>query len=193
MSASTVAIVLAAGAGSRFCDNRHKLTSALPAAPKKRAETVSARAIRHAVESAIGPVLVVTGAVPLDLPATVTECPNPRWAQGQATSLQVGLSAARELGAEAIVVGLADQPAVSPDAWRAIAAASSPIAVATYDGVRANPVRLGSDIWHLLPTEGDQGARDLMRIRADLVTEVPCTGSAADIDTVEDLRRWQNS
>ena len=193
MSTSTAAIVLAAGAGSRFCDTRHKLASPLPAAANESADTVSGRSIRHAVESDIGPVFVVTGAVHLELPATVTECSNPLWADGQAISLQVGISAARRIAADAVVIGLADQPAVTPTAWRAVAAMASPIAVATYNGVRGNPVRLGAEVWHLLPTEGDQGARQLMRIRPDLVTEVPCTGSAADIDTVEDLRRWQNS
>jgi molybdenum cofactor cytidylyltransferase len=183
----TVAILLAAGAGSRFAGPGHKLDATI------RGRSVAEQAIAAAVESRIGPVLVVTGAHKVALPAGATEIHNPEWADGQITSVQRGLAAARELGATAVVVGLADQPFVTPEAWQAVAASDAPIAVATYDGRRGNPVRLHESVWHLLPEAGDEGARALIRIRPDLVQQIPCAGSPADIDTEEDLRRWQNN
>lgn len=190
-------VLLAAGAGSRFHDNGHKLSATLPPTADEPSETVIARSLRHALAAAVGPLIVVTGAAPEIVPARladrVTVQANPVWADGQITSLHAGLDRARTLGASAAVVGLADQPAITPDAWRAVAAAPHPIAVATYGGRRANPVRLDASVWALLPTEGDEGARALMRVRPDLVGEVPCIGSPADIDTTEDLRRWQRS
>lgn len=183
----TVAIVLAAGAGSRFAGGGHKLNAIVGG------RGVYAWALQAALDANIGPVVLVTGAVELLVgDPGVTVVHNPRWAIGLASSLQVGIAAAREQGAEAVVVGLADQPLVSASAWQAVAASPSPIAVATYGTKRGNPVRLHAEIWPTLPTSGDEGARSLLRIYSNLVEEVPCEGSSSDIDTVEDLERINN-
>ena len=192
MSTPTIAVVLAAGAGSRFTGEGHKLDAPLDGS------TVADHAVRHALESGIGPVVVITGAVEPSLASTreatgrLLLVANPAWADGQSTSLQTAVGVARRRHAHAIVVGLADQPFVSPEAWRAVAASPSSIAVAEYDGRPRNPVRLHHSVWPLLPTSGDYGARHLLRLRPELVERVPCRGSDADIDTLEDLRSWQN-
>jgi CTP:molybdopterin cytidylyltransferase MocA len=191
---TTAAVLLAAGRGARFEGSggaTHKLLAPL------RGRPVFARALDALLEAAatstaIDEVIVVTGAADLSslLPDGVTVVHNPRWAEGQATSLHAAITTAAELGHDAVVVGLGDQPFVVPAAWQLVAAAAHPIAVATYDGRRRNPVRLASQVWPLLPSHGDEGARNVMRLHPDLVGEVPCPGDPGDIDTVEDLRTW---
>jgi CTP:molybdopterin cytidylyltransferase MocA len=92
----------------------------------------------------------------------------------------------------AVVIGLADQPLVGAEAYRRLAAHESPLAVATYNGTRGNPVRIGRMHWdEALTITGDQGARVLFQ-RHD-VAEVPCdgTGDPTDIDTPADLARLE--
>jgi molybdenum cofactor cytidylyltransferase len=194
-------VLLAAGAGSRFQNIGHKLLARLT----ETGPTILEQALTGVIDARVGSVLIVTGA--LDEAALrvdpalvrlldddrVTVRHNPNWASGQATSVQVAVTAATALNADAIVVGLADQPFIDVIAWQQVADGLGPITVATYDGRRGNPVKLHASVWGLLPASGDSGARNLMRDRPDLVVEVPCPGSPTDIDTVEDLHRWQNN
>lgn len=189
---SIAAVILAAGGGSRFSGSGGS-------GPKQLAqlggEAMVDRVLAAAAEAGFDEVVLVDGAVDLSDRAGsrgATVLHNLSWQDGIASSLRVALSHAELEGHDAVVVGLADQPGVGAAAWRAVADApdAPPIAVATYDGRRANPVRLHSSVWKLLPTTGDEGARVLMRGRPDLVREVPCTGEPWDVDTVEDLERW---
>ena len=183
---STAGVLLAAGSGSRFAGAEHKLLISV------RGRPLYQWALGHALAAGFDELIVVTGAAVLDLPPSVTVAPNDRWAEGQAGSVHVGLAAAEVAGHEAVVIGLADQPGIPTEAWRRVAAAHAPIAVAVYEGRRANPVRLHREVWPLVPEDGDEGARTLMRLRPELVTEVPCPGDPADIDTVEDLTTWNS-
>ena len=174
----TVAVVLAAGSGTRFVGSTHKLQSVAQGRP------VYHWAVESAIEASIGPVVVVTGKTPLPLDfalsdesqASITKwglphsINNPNWSTGMASSVQCAIEFAASLGAQAVVVGLADQPCVPPSAWQRVASSTSPLAVATYDTKRGNPVKLHAEMWSHLPTTGDEGARNLLRSHHQLVS-----------------------
>jgi CTP:molybdopterin cytidylyltransferase MocA len=187
---TTTAVLLAAGGGTRFIAPTHKLLAMLDGRPVFR------HALDHLIAARLDGIVVVTGAAYLEIDdREVTVLHNPQWQSGQAGSLQIGLTEAASRGSDFAVIGLADQPFIPSSAWRAIAEAPSiaPIVVATYGGVRGpNPVRLHRSVWPHLPAEGDEGARPLMRLHPEWVDELACEGSAADIDTLEDLGQWTN-
>jgi CTP:molybdopterin cytidylyltransferase MocA len=185
---TTLGVLLAAGAGSRFTGAEHKLLAPLKGAP------IASYALSAMVSAGFEENIVVTGSVALSsVLGGVTEIHNADWATGQRSSVLTAISYAQAHDFESIVIGLADQPFITPEAWQAVAESDSPIAIATYDGVRGNPVKLSSAIWDLfINTDGDPdaGARALIHLHPELVREVACKGNSADIDTTEDLSKW---
>ncbi|MFV1991092.1 MAG: NTP transferase domain-containing protein, partial [Acidimicrobiales bacterium] len=135
---------------------------------------------------------IVVGAESLfDLiPDELTILENPDWEQGQSGSLAVAVEHARVLKCDAIVVALGDQPGISATAWNALAASSQPLATASYSGQPGHPIRLGKQVWDELPSEGDIGARELLREGKRGVERVLCAGNPDDVDVVEDLSKW---
>jgi molybdenum cofactor cytidylyltransferase len=177
--------VLAAGEGSRFVDGP-KLLAVF------RGRPLLAWAVEPPLLAGL-PVVIVRGATDLDevleeFGGAVTVVDNPRWREGQATSLRAGVAWCEGAGFDVAVVGLGDQPLVPPSAWRAVADADvAPIVTASFRGRRRPPVRLDRRAWPLIGHTGDEGARELMRRRPDMVAEVACEGDPVDVDTVEEL------
>ncbi|MGH9171423.1 MAG: nucleotidyltransferase family protein [Acidimicrobiales bacterium] len=185
---SVAAVILAAGAGTRFDATGGKLLAEAHGRP------LVAWAIEPAYEADFDELVVVTGAVDLGdvIPGEATVLRNDGWQQGQATSLGVALDWCHRQGHAAAVVGVGDQPGLTADAWLSVAEApGGPIVMATYAGKRGFPVRLDASMWSLLPSSGEEGVATLVRTRPELVVELACQGAAVDIDTREDLRKWK--
>lgn len=180
------AVVLAAGAGTRFDGDGHKLLAPVGGVPLVR------RAVDAARTADFAETVVVMGAVDLldALPEDVTVLRNHDWAEGQASSLQVAVAYAGSVGHRAVVFGLGDQPDVPTSAWAAVGSEDHDLVVASFDGRLRPPVKVGAALWSHLPLTGDEGGRILIRRRPDLVRALPCEGNPDDIDTVEDLAAW---
>jgi CTP:molybdopterin cytidylyltransferase MocA len=183
-------ILLAAGDGSRL--GQPKATVELAGS------TLAERGVELLIDGGADPVIVVTGAVPVELPGVVS-VHNPDWPTGMGSSLATGLRAV-EGGAAAAVIALADQPLVGAEAVRRLIAAhanGATVAVAAYGGQPRNPVLIDRVHWPAVIelATGDAGARHFLRAHPELVTLVECgdTGSPADIDTPEDLAQVRAS
>jgi CTP:molybdopterin cytidylyltransferase MocA len=187
---TTVAgVLLAAGEGSRF--GRPKALVEL------NGQTLAERGVGLLRAGGADPILVVTGAAPVELDGTNTIY-NPAWRTGMGSSLRAALQALIDASTDvgAVVVALADQPLVGAEAVARLIAAyrgGATVAVAAYDGQARNPVLLAREHWAevIATATGDQGARTFLRARPDLVALVECgdTGRPDDIDTPEDLAR----
>ena len=203
MRTTVAGVLLAAGEGSRFGQPK--------ALVELNGQTLAERGVGLLRAGGADPILVVTGAVPLELDRTLT-VDNPQWRTGMGSSLRAALQAltgagrgpdiAPEIDPEigtaigAVVVALADQPLVGAEAVARLIAAyrgGASVAVAAYDGQPRNPVLLAREHWPevIATATGDQGARTFLRTRPELVTLVECgdTGRPDDIDTPADLAR----
>ena len=195
MRTTVAGVLLAAGEGSRFGQPK--------ALVELNGQTLAERGVGLLRAGGADPILVVTGAVPLQLDGTLT-VDNPRWRTGMGSSLRAALQALSEAGRGpemgtdigAVVVALADQPLVGAEAVARLIAAyrgGASVAVAAYDGQPRNPVLLAREHWPevIATATGDQGARTFLRTRPELVTLVECgdTGRPDDIDTPADLAR----
>lgn len=187
---TVAAAVLAAGRGSRLATRT----------PKPLLELGGRALIDWALDAALAsdlsPVVLVVGhgggAVARRAPNRVLATKARRWRKGISASLRAALDILEpHERISAVCVGLADQPLVGAEAYRRLTTAHShgaQLAVATYDGVRGNPVLLARTLWpEVRRLTGDTGARALMSSHE--VTAVDCTGTGdpSDVDTLDDL------
>ena len=186
MENEVAGVLLAAGDGTRL------------GGPKALVELGGVRLVDRGVtllrDGGTAPVLVVTGAVAVELLGVIT-VHNPGWRSGRGSSLAAGLRAL-PASSRAAVVALADQPLVGPGAVQRLIGAyldGARVAVATYGGSPRNPVLIAREHWPevIRLADGDVGARPFLRAHPDLVRLVECgdTGRPDDVDTPGDLER----
>jgi CTP:molybdopterin cytidylyltransferase MocA/SAM-dependent methyltransferase len=189
-----VAIVLAAGAGSRF--GGRKLLAPLEGRP------VLQHVLDRLADAGLRRSIVVLGDDARELQRSMTwrdevRVINPEPEAGLSSSLRVGI-AALPADADAALIVLGDQPRVSPEVIRSLLAAGvddeRPVAVPLYadGGGGRNPVLLGRAAFALVEAaEGDRGLGPVIAANPALVRVVdvsrlvPDQGNP-DLDTPAD-------
>lgn len=188
--AQVAGVLLAAGTSTRFGDD-NKLLATLDGDPLVRH---AARTLRDA---SVAPVVVVVGheadrvrdaLAGLD----VRFVANDAYAEGQSTSVRVGIDAL-DAAVDAVVVALGDMPFVDPETVETLVAAYEAgigdAVAAAHDGHRGNPVLFDQQFFpHLTAVEGDVGGRQiLLRAEDGVCVSVDDRGVRQDIDEPEGL------
>ena len=183
-------VLLAAGSGSRF-DDGHKLLADLDSTP------VVAHAAESLFESAVDEVVAIVGhrgeAVATALEPLGIECVrNPDFGVGQSTSVRVGVAAARDRDANAVLFALGDAPCVRAKTVDALIEAyresDAAILVPTHEGERGNPVLFDRQYFDALASaSGDVGGRRLFETNPVQNVAVDDPGIHLDVDTRSDL------
>lgn len=185
-------IILAAGKSARMGQ------------PKLLLEVSGKTLIRHAVENALGSqlgevVIVISNEAQRVRAETagyaVRIVENPRFAEGQSTSLKAGMDAVAP-EAEAVLVLMADQPFVRPELIDALIQryreSDCQIVAPEYDGQIGSPVLFDRVFFAALRSvTGDKGGRDIIRAQAERVCRVRIESSLAarDIDTWQEYEQ----
>ncbi|MEK7239818.1 MAG: nucleotidyltransferase family protein [Gemmatimonadota bacterium] len=179
------AIVLAAGAGTRFGE------------PKATARFPDGRSfldvvVEHCRTAGADPVIAV---VPpgTDAPAGARAVVNSKPQAEQVTSLRLGLAQLANTDAAGVLVWPVDHPFARAESALAVVDAArrtgAPIVVPVTDEGRGHPVWFARETWRELMTVTDGGARAVVHGYGARVLEVPVSdaGIRRDIDTRVDL------
>lgn len=199
-SLSLAALVLAAGAGSRFSgEPGAKLLAEIDGRPMLARVLDEVRAYRPVVTVVVlghGADRIETALEWQDQIRVRNHQPD----RGLSSSLQVGIDVLRALPEplDGAFIVLGDQPALRTDVMRALEAAveqarpgDRPAVTPRYaSGGARNPVLLLRPAWSWVDElEGDLGLGLLIEARPDQVLQVEVPGAMPDVDTAADLSR----
>ena len=186
-------IVLAAGVGSRFGGDRHKLMQRWMDA------TVLDATLRQAISSQLPLVVVTTQALASCVREHVAArdvVVLPSLGEGDGPPLGVGYSIAAGVAASPNAPGWlllpADMPMIQASTLRAVSRklGAHPVVFAQYGGRRGHPVGFSSELYsELVRLTGDEGAKRLVARYPASGVPVDDEGVTMDIDTPADLAK----
>jgi CTP:molybdopterin cytidylyltransferase MocA/SAM-dependent methyltransferase len=190
-SGTTIALVLAAGSGSRFGGG--KLLAAVAGKP------ILQHVLDRLAEAGLDDVIVVLGRDAAKIERAIDwraehRVLNPEPERGLASSLQVGMQAIGP-DPEAVLIALGDQPLVAVETIRRLldspANPARPVVVPAYDHDSGrNPILLRRAAFGLVEeASADRGLGPVLANHEEIVHQVATGGDNPDVDTPADLAR----
>ena len=187
-------IVLAGGKSSRLGQ------------PKQLLDIQGKPLIQHIIDiayaSALGPVILITGAHAERLPMipNVDIVHNPEWEEGMATSIRSAVHYVQDVypDIDGLMILVSDQPYLDSAVFKEMAELQKEkgyIAVAaSYKDQLGTPVLFHRSLWaELLLLKGDVGAKKILNQIIDKIGIVPFEKGLYDIDTMEDYESFKSN
>jgi molybdenum cofactor cytidylyltransferase len=184
-------VLLAAGGSTRM------------GSPKQLLSYEGRPLLRHAAETALEtscrPVIVVLGSASLLIKEALVGLPvnivvNRDWERGMGTSIHAGVQVAAAARADALILGLADQPMVTSAILQRLIneheRSGQPIIASSYAGTAGVPAFFARGFFDaLLHLKPDQGCKGLILGHSDITQLLACPQAEIDVDTPDEYGR----
>jgi molybdenum cofactor cytidylyltransferase len=186
-------ILLAAGASRRLGQPKQLLMV--------NGESLLHRSIQVAIESALGPVILVLGAhaaliKQTSLPGNIQIVEHADWSAGMASSMQAGLQALLLAAPEtaAVIFMVCDQPYITASVLRSLqqkkAATGKKIVYSLYSIGKGVPALFDKSLFsELFSLQGDAGAKKLIEQYPGECASISFPLGNVDVDTREDFEQ----
>jgi len=188
MMSKTGIIILAAGSSFRMGEPKQLM--------KYKNKTFLQHIIGEAKNAGLDPVICVTGyqselitksVIGMDVSIVY----NPQWTEGMGTGISTGIKQVLLSDVDSVILAVSDQPYVSSDLFEMMIKwkdqSRKGIVACTYAGTLGTPVLFSKDYFSRLQLlNGNQGAKNIVKVNLPDVCPVEFEKGIIDIDTKED-------
>jgi molybdenum cofactor cytidylyltransferase len=192
-----VSVILAAGASSRF--NGSKITAKIQNGQSVLGHSIATLNQLSEVANIAAPVVILGAHINDDvmaITANTLRMINPHWQLGLSSSVKQAVTYAIEVKADALLLVLADQVALSVDDYVGLIEAylqNGKTSCSYYhQDVGVPAIFIADDFTDLLSINGDKGAKTVLKRHAHQhsLNILPMENAQFDIDTPADLALW---
>jgi molybdenum cofactor cytidylyltransferase len=181
-------IILAAGSSSRMGELKQLMMY--------KNKTFIQHIVGEAIKANLDPVICVTGYQSVRIKDSVSRMEvtvvyNSHWREGMGTGISAGVRQVMLSDVDSVILAVSDQPYVSSDLFRTMlemkAQSGKAIIASSYAGTLGTPVLFSKDYFDRLESlNGNQGAKNIVKLNLPDVCPVEFEQGSVDIDTKQD-------
>jgi len=184
-------IILAAGSSSRMGEPKQLMLY--------KSKTLLQHIVGEAKNANLDPVICVTGYQSERIKDSLAGMDvaivyNRQWPEGMGSGISVGVKLVVLSDVDSVILAVSDQPYVSSDLFRTMVKwkneSGKGIVACTYAGTLGTPVLFTKDYFdRLLSLNGNQGAKNIVKLNLPDVCPVEFEKGGVDIDTKQDYEK----